>query len=48
MHYEIFSNSDIHCKQQVTEGTRWCKDNYLDLNVVKIREMVEHFKKDGM
>ena len=24
-----FSNSDGHFEQQVTEVTRWCKDNYL-------------------
>ena len=25
-----FSNSDSHFEQQVTELTRWCKENYLD------------------
>ena len=42
-----FSNSDSHFEQQVNEVTRWCKDNYLDLNVEKTREMVIDFKRNG-
>ena len=42
-----FSNSDCHFEQQFTEVTRWCKDNYLDLNVEKIREMVVDFRRNG-
>ena len=42
-----FSNSDSHFEQQVTEMTRWCKDNYLDLNVEKTREMVVDFRRNG-
>ena len=42
-----FLNSDSHFNQQVTEVTRWCKDNYLDLNVNKIREMPVDIRKKG-
>ena len=42
-----FSNSDSHFEQQVTEVTRWSKDNYLDLNVEKTKEMVVDFRKNG-
>ena len=42
-----FSNSDSHFEQQVTEVTRWCKDNYLDLNVEKTREMVVDVRRNG-
>ena len=41
------SNSDSHFEQQVTEVTRWSKDNYLDLNVEKTREMVVDFRRNG-
>ena len=41
------SNSDSHFEQQVTEVTRRCKDNYLDLNVEKTREMVVDFRRNG-
>ena len=27
--------------------TRWCKDNYLDLNVEKAREMIVDFRRNG-
>ena len=42
-----FSNSESHFEQQVTEVTRWCKDNYLDLNVEKTWEMVVDFRRYG-
>ena len=41
------SNSDSHFEQQVTEVTRWCKDNYLYLNVEKTREMVVDSRRYG-
>ena len=43
-----FSNSDSHFNQQVNEVTRWCKDNHIDLNVDKTREMAVDIRKKGM
>ena len=40
-----FWNPGSHFNQQVTEVTRWCKDNYLDLKVDKTRETVDLRKK---
>ena len=42
-----FLNSDSHFNQQVNEVTRCCKDNYLDLNVDKTREMAVDLRKTG-
>ena len=42
------SNSDSHFSDlQITEVIRWCKDNYLDFNVDKTREMVGALKNMG-
>ena len=42
-----FSNSGRRFNQQVTEVTRWRKDNYLDLNVDRTRDMAVDLRKKG-
>ena len=38
------SNSDSIFNQQVSLFTTWCKDNFLDLNVKKTKEMIVDFR----
>ena len=38
-------NSDSHYIQLVSEVIRWCKDNYLDVNMDKTRQMAVAFRR---
>jgi hypothetical protein len=40
------SNSDSAYLQEVDKFTAWCKENYLDLNVKKTKEMVIDFRRN--
>ena len=40
------SNSDLAYLQEVDKFTQWCKDNYLDLNVKKTKEMIIDFRRN--
>ena len=40
------SNSDTIFTEQVHKFTSWCKDNYLDLNVKKTKEMIIDFRRE--
>jgi hypothetical protein len=39
------SNSDTAYLQEVDKFTTWCKDNYLDLNMKKTKEMIIDFRR---
>jgi len=42
------SNSDVVYNEQVSYFTQWCKDNFLNLNVKKTKEMVIDFRKKSL
>ena len=42
---EDLSNSDSVYFSEVHKFSAWCKENYLDLNIVKTKEMVADFRK---
>ena len=42
---EYLSNSDSVYFSEVHKFSAWCKENYLDLNIVKTKEMVVDFRK---
>jgi hypothetical protein len=41
----IVKNDELMYRMQVDHFVKWCEDNYLDLNVTKIKEMVIDFRK---
>ena len=43
---EDLSNSDSVYFSEVHKFSAWCKENYLDLNIVKTKEMVVDFRKN--
>ena len=43
---EDLSNSDSVYFSKVHKFSAWCKENYLDLNIVKTKEMVVDFRKN--
>ena len=43
---EDLSNSDSVYFSEVNKFSAWCKENYLDLNIVKTKEMVVDFRKN--
>ena len=44
---EDLSNADIIYFEEVAKFCQWCKENYLDLNVKKTKELVIDFRKNA-
>ena len=42
---EYLSNSDSVCFAEVERFSNWCRDNSLDLNIKKTKEMLTDFRK---
>ena len=42
----ILNDEDEHYREEIRNFVTWCIDNYLDLNVIKTKEMIIDFRKN--